>query len=56
MLSDRGLSTRGKGKPVDELDTICKTYKECVHCAKKEFGPECIPEKVQYGWQVKNSK
>jgi len=55
MLSDRAMSTRGKGRPVDELDSLCKQYKECVHCAKLEFGPECIPEAVKYGWEV-NSK
>ena len=29
MLSDRAMSTRGVGKPVDELDSLCKLYKEC---------------------------
>ena len=52
MLSDRALSTRGKGKPVDMLDSLCKQYKECVHCAKSEFGEECIPEMVKYKWGV----
>jgi hypothetical protein len=54
MLSDRAMSTRGKGKPVDELDSLCKLYKECIHCAKMEFGNECIPEAVKYNWEVKN--
>lgn len=52
MLSDRAMSTRGVGKPVDELDSLCKLYKECVHCAKMEYGPECIPEAVKYRWDV----
>ena len=26
--------------------------KECVHCAKMEYGPECIPEAVKYRWDV----
>jgi len=56
MLSDRAMSTRGKGKPVDELDTLCKQYKECIHCAKMEFGNECIPEAVKYNWEVKNDE
>lgn len=55
MLSDRAMSTRGKGKPVDELDSICKQYKECVHCTKLEFGQECIPEFVKYEWEVNGS-
>ena len=52
MLSDRALSTRGKGKPVDMLDSLCKQYKECVYCAKSEFGEECIPEMIKYKWGV----
>lgn len=52
MLSDRAMSTRGSGKPVDELDSLCKLYKECVHCAKMEFGEDCIPEAVKYNWDV----
>ena len=52
MLSDRAMSTRGTGKPVDELDTLCKQYKECVFCAKQEFGDECIPERKKYKWQL----
>jgi len=56
MLSDRAMSTRGKGKPVDELDSLCKLYKECIHCAKMEFGNECIPEAVKYNWDVKNGE
>lgn len=52
MLSDRAMSTRGVGRPVDELDSLCKDYKECVHCAKMEFGNECIPEAVKYKWFV----
>jgi len=55
MLSDRAMSTRGRGKPVDELDVQCKKYKECVHCAKLEFGSECIPERVKYEWTVGNN-
>ena len=52
MLSDKALSARGKGKPVDELDSLCKLYKDCVHCAKMEFGKECNPEAVKYDWDV----
>merc|ERR1712235_53412 len=54
MLGDRAMSTRGVGKPVDRLDSLCKDYKECVHCAKMEFGNECIPEGVKYRWEVNN--
>ena len=32
MVDETGnpLVTRGVGKPVDELDSICKLYKECI--------------------------
>ena len=37
-LNDRPTSSMGRGKPVDELDTLCKKYKECQKCAQKRFG------------------
>ena len=37
-LNDRPSSSMGRGKPVDELDTLCKKYKECQKCAQKRFG------------------
>merc|ERR1711933_8677 len=46
MLSDRAMSTRGKGKPVDELDSLCKLYKECVHCAKMASSSQREPHRV----------
>ena len=30
-LDDRPMSGMGKGKPIDELDTLCKKYKVQVH-------------------------
>jgi hypothetical protein len=35
MLGDRAMSTRGRGKPVDQLDNVCRQYKECIHCVKE---------------------
>ena len=37
-LDDRPMSGMGKGKPVDELDALCKRYKDCQKCARKIFG------------------
>ncbi|CBY24988.1 unnamed protein product [Oikopleura dioica] len=52
MLGDRAMSTRGRGKPVDQLDNVCRQYKECIHCVKMEFGEMCIPEAIKYTWEV----
>ena len=34
ILGDRPMSDPGHGKPVDELDTVCKAYKDCLKCAR----------------------
>lgn len=48
ILGDRPMSDPGYGPPVDPLDKVCKAYKDCVLCAKREFGQECIGEFVKY--------
>lgn len=54
MLGDRPMSDMGKGAPVDALDSVCKQYKECLKCARDEFGDECIGEFVEYGLKTQN--
>jgi len=51
ILGDRPMSDPGHGKPVDELDTVCKAYKDCVKCVQMEYGSQCIGEfkKYRYG-------
>ena len=52
------MSKRGKGKPVDALDAVCKAHKECLHCASEVYGANrgdrCLGDNVQYsnavGW------
>ena len=51
MLGDRPMSDPGLGAPVDELDTTCKRYKDCLKCAMAEFGQNCLPEFVRYGFR-----
>ena len=46
-LNDRPSSSMGRGKPVDELDTLCKKYKECQKCAQKRFG-----EVIKFFWII----
>ena len=33
----------GYGQPVDEIDSACKRYKQCVKCAMNDFGNEVCP-------------
>ena len=42
------MTDPGLGAPVDELDRLCKTYKDCLKCARKEHGDMCIGEFVKY--------
>ena len=46
-LGDRPLSgpMDHPGAPIDEIDTICQSYKQCVKCAKEKHADEdCLPE------------
>jgi hypothetical protein len=54
ILGDRPMSDPGHGPPVDALDTVCKAYKDCVKCARMEFGEMCIGEFVKYKYGYKN--
>lgn len=48
ILGDRPMSDPGLGKPVDELDVVCKAYKDCVKCVQMEYGETCIGEFKRY--------
>jgi len=56
ILGDRPMSDPGHGPPVDQLDTVCKAYKDCVKCARMEFGEMCIGEFVRYKYGYKNGE
>jgi hypothetical protein len=56
ILGDRPMSDPGHGPPVDALDTVCKAYKDCVKCARMEFGEMCIGEFVKYKYGYKNGE
>jgi len=47
--SDRPMSDMGKGRPVDEIDSVCLKYKQCLKCARNEFSDSCMNEFVFYG-------
>lgn len=48
ILGDRPMSDPGHGAPVDALDRVCKAYKDCLKCARMEYGNTCIGEFVKY--------
>ena len=50
-LDDRPMSGMGKGKPVDELDALCKRYKDCQKCARRRYGEDCVGETTKYNWE-----
>merc|ERR1712080_65756 len=54
ILGDRPMSDPGKGRPVDELDSVCKVYKDCQKCVQMKFGENCIGEMVKYKWGIKS--
>merc|ERR1711935_983674 len=53
MLGDRPLSDPGHGPPVDPLDAVCKSYKDC---AKMTHGSTCIGEFVTYDYSFVNDQ
>ena len=48
------MSSMGKGKPVDALDTACKAYKDCQLCARMKHGDMCLGEFVKYKYGEQN--
>ena len=52
ILGDRPMSDPGHGPPVDELDTVCKQYKDCQKCARMTHGEMCIGEFVRYNLRI----
>jgi hypothetical protein len=55
-FSDRPMSNMGRGAPLDEVDSVCLKYKQCLKCASAEFGDSCIPETTTYGANVNNEQ
>jgi len=56
ILGDRPMSDPGHGRPVDELDTVCKAYKDCVKCVQMEYGDQCIGEFKKYRYGMNASR
>lgn len=56
FIGDRPMSDPGHGKPVDALDSVCKAYKDCLKCARKTYGDECIGEFVKYRYGLRQDE
>ena len=52
---DRPMTTGGYGPPLDELDAVCKSYKDCVQCANKKYGEKCFGEIIKYKYAKSDS-
>ena len=46
------MSDPGKEPPVDALDAVCKQYKDCLKCARMEYGEQCIGEFQRYSYKI----
>lgn len=49
MLDSNHLDHKFTGPPVDRIDKACKTYTDCLRCAKTEHGDSC--ENSHYYWK-----
>lgn len=45
---DRPMSAKALGPSVDDLDRVCKQYKECLKCASDKYGETCLAESTVY--------
>merc|ERR1712176_695636 len=54
LLGDRPMSDPGEGAPIDELDTVCKKYKDCLKCARMNHDSACIGEFQKYNYGPEN--
>ena len=50
------MSDPGMGAPVDELDKVCKGYKECLKCARRQHGDQCIGEFTAYKFAIRKNR
>ena len=50
------MSAGGYGPPIDELDYVCRSHKDCVKCAFQEYGDKCYGEMVRYSFSLKDNE
>ena len=56
LLGDRPMSDPGHGRPVDALDKVCKSYKNCLKCTRMIHGDLCISEFISYLLEFTNGE
>ena len=49
------MTAGGYGPPIDDLDRLCRSYKECVKCVSQEYGDDCYGEMVRYSFSMKDN-
>ena len=50
------MSDPGFGPPIDALDSVCKSYKDCNRCAIETFGDTCTGEQTKYSYGFRVSQ
>ena len=45
--------TTSFGQPVDELDSTCQKYRNCLQCVTEKYGSECRAEATHYSQSIK---
>lgn len=50
------MSDPGHGRPVDALDKVCKSYKNCLKCTRMIHGDLCISEFISYTLEYTNGE
>ena len=48
MLDETHLDFKFSGAPLDRIDKACKTYTDCLRCAKEQHGTDC--ENKHFNW------
>ena len=43
VSGDRPLDAPGFGRPINPLDALCKSYKNCIKCIQRSHGEACTP-------------
>ena len=54
LTGDRPMTQAGHGQPIDELDSVCKSFKQCLRCVTEYYGSECIGEMIWYNFEILN--
>jgi hypothetical protein len=48
----KGFNGGSLGAPVDQLDNVCQSYRNCLKCAVQEHGSWCRSDSMGYGYKL----